>query len=575
VPIRHLRPTRILFALLGVAVAVAGVAVIAPTDAAPTHYPVPMKTLGVYAGSARPETVREFEQRALNGTQVPLVMEHVDMRDWNNITENGWFLRLWQGTGKKLVITTTPFPWGYSLQDAANGAFDGYWRKQLQQFVSYGFGDSILRVGHEMNCCYPWEATRDPQAFINMYRRYVGIARSIPGQNFTFDWNPVAGGGNMPAAQAYPGDDVVDVIGLDFYDDAIHGADPVQRWNNMMGLLTWHRDFAAAHGKPMSFPEWALNISPSLPTRSGGDNPYYIAQMKAWIASNNVLYASYFSHDNPSTMSNILDGQFPRSLDEFRRQFSTPMSGGVAQPPPPVVTTTTTTAPRPVVTTTTTVPPAGSGSGSTPSPSPITTPQDGAGPAAPQGFSATVNNGVVTLNWTPSPTADGYNIYRNGQHIGWPMSPGLASWTDRPPAGTHTYYIRGYSGKGMGPSTRAVTVTTTINGTTSAAGSGTPSAPSTQPTVVPPGSPWWMLPPIAPTGLSAGPFWGGVLFAWTPVPGSDGYNVFRNGQHIAWPSGQGVRHFVDTPGPGTFTYTVQAYNVNGRGAISAPVTVSI
>jgi Glycosyl hydrolase family 26 len=445
VPIRHLRPTRILFALLGVAVAVAGVAVIAPTDAAPTHYPVPMKTLGVYAGSARPETVREFEQRALSGSQVRLVMEHVDMTDWNRITENGWFLRLWQGTGKKLVITTTPFPWGYSLQDAANGAFDGYWRKQLQQFVSYGFGDSILRIGHEMNCCYPWEATRDPQAYINMYRRYVAVARSIPGQNFTFDWNPVAGGGNMPAAQAYPGDDVVDVIGIDFYDDAIHGADPVQRWNNMMGLLTWHRDFAAAHGKPMSFPEWGLNITPSLPTRSGGDNPYYISQMKNWIASNNVLYAIYFSHDNPGTMSNILNGQFPRSLDEFRRQFSTPMSGG--NPPPPVVTTTTT--------------------------APTTT------------------------------------------------------------------------------------------------------APSTQPTVVPSGSPWWMQPPHAPTGLNAVPFWGGVLFAWTPSPGADGYNVFRNGQHIAWPSGQGVRHFVDTPGNGTFTYTVQAYNMNGRGAISAPVTGSI
>jgi hypothetical protein len=56
------------------------------------------------------------------------------------------------------------------------------------------------------------------------------MVRSVPplgwgrdGQ-FLFDWNPLIGG-TMPAAAANPRD-VVDIIGLDVYDDAINGADP-------------------------------------------------------------------------------------------------------------------------------------------------------------------------------------------------------------------------------------------------------------------------------------------------------------------------------------------------------------
>src|ERR1700742_3622911 len=117
-----------------------------------------------------------------------------------------------------------------------------------------------------MNCCYPWSAAPNPQQYINMYRRYVSVARSIPGQYFVFDWNPVFGDGNMNAENAYPGGDVVDVIGLYDYDDAIWGSDPVQRWNNMLNAthgLRWYANFAAAHGKPMSFPEWGVDFRPT------------------------------------------------------------------------------------------------------------------------------------------------------------------------------------------------------------------------------------------------------------------------------------------------------------------------
>ena len=61
----------------------------------------------------------------------------------------------------------------------------------------------------------------------------------------------------MPADLAYPGDDVVDYIGLDVYDFKYEGS-PEERWETLYMKapfgLEWHRDFAARHGKLMSYP---------------------------------------------------------------------------------------------------------------------------------------------------------------------------------------------------------------------------------------------------------------------------------------------------------------------------------
>lgn len=306
--------------------------------------PVPMHSIGVFRGSGNPTGVHDFEAAALNGHRVPLVLEHSAFTTWDDVQSPGWFLSLWQGTGYKLAISTDPMPNGTTLQAAARGDYNGYWRVQLQKFVDYGFADAVLRVAHEMNCCYIWNAANDPAAYVGMFRQYVSVARSIPGEQFLFDWNPILGGTSVTPEQAYPGDDVVDIIGLDVYDDAIYGADPAVRWNGMVGAyygLQWQADFAAVHGKLMSFPEWGVNNRPGLPDRSGGDNPYFVHQMAAWIAGHNALYAVSYNDNNCCYESDMLDGNFPLSLAAFRDEFG---NG--------TVTTTTTTTAAPVTTTT-------------------------------------------------------------------------------------------------------------------------------------------------------------------------------------------------------------------------------
>jgi hypothetical protein len=49
--------------------------------------------------------------------------------------------------------------------------------------------------------------------------------------------------------------------------------------------LILHRDFAAQHNQPMSYPEWGCG--------DAGDDPYFIEQMAKWFSENPVVYQTY------------------------------------------------------------------------------------------------------------------------------------------------------------------------------------------------------------------------------------------------------------------------------------------
>ena len=144
----------------------------------------------------------------------------------------------------------------------------------------------------------------------------VGIFRRYS-NDFKYDWCPGWGPQDSPADLAYPGDDVVDYIGLDVYDFK-HEGSVEERWNTFYLKapfgLEWHRDFAARHGKPMSYPEWGVG--------NFGDNPYFIQQMHDWFVANqqNIAYAAYFDVDGlwPTQIDN---DKFPKSQKLFRKLF--------------------------------------------------------------------------------------------------------------------------------------------------------------------------------------------------------------------------------------------------------------
>ena len=131
---------------------------------------------------------------------------------------------------------------------------------------------------------FAWAGQNDPASFVVYWRNAVDAMRAVAGNSFRFDWNPIAGG-SFPVDALYPGDAWVDIIGLDVYDQGWWPGweDPNNRWHEIMYQpygLAWHRDFAAAHDKPMSFPEFGLSDSPAH--HGGGDSPYFVEKMYEW-----------------------------------------------------------------------------------------------------------------------------------------------------------------------------------------------------------------------------------------------------------------------------------------------------
>lgn len=267
--------------------------------------------LGVYTGPANVNGQDSFASWL--GAPVPYVTDYVDHRNsWVIDFSPDWLTDAWGAwvnavPGRRLALAVPLLEESARGQfdQCTSGDFDQHFQTLGQNLVSKNLGNSIIRLGYEMNnpSIGPWDATSNPAGFKSCFRRVVGVMRAVPGSNFSIDWCTNAGvpGGSSLTSfdDYYPGDDVVDIIGMDQYD--IKWMDttstPEQRWDYLltrtMGLND-HKAFAAARGKPMSFPEWGLYARGDQ-QGGGGDNPYFIDKMADWFASNNVAYQAYFN----------------------------------------------------------------------------------------------------------------------------------------------------------------------------------------------------------------------------------------------------------------------------------------
>jgi hypothetical protein len=281
--------------------------------------------LGVFMGGGDVNEIHGFERFV--GSKVTHVGAFVSKVSWARFDELSW-LNEWRGSGFTLslgvpMLTTNG---GGSLRAGASGAYDAHFKHLAEQLVASGQGNAILRLGWEFNGeWYPWKANADPQAFADYWRHIHQVIRSVPGASgLRFDWNPAIGPAEVPAA-AYPGDQYVDIVGMDVYDrnSTPDLADPAKRWQEMVNQpfgLAWQRDFAAAHGKPISFPEWATSDR----HQGGGqkDNPLFIRNMHEWIRANNVEYHNYFEFDAVDEGgAQLTDGGNPQSASIFQQLF--------------------------------------------------------------------------------------------------------------------------------------------------------------------------------------------------------------------------------------------------------------
>jgi hypothetical protein len=319
--------------------------------------------LGVYAGSGNISGAQSLGQAI--GSQPKYAMEFLDGSSWSTISDPAYFTSEWQNSGYTMIWGVPMLPnSGASLAQGAAGAYNQYFVTLAQNFVAEGQGDSILRIGWEFNGgWFPWAAGGQAANFVAYWQQIVNSMRSVPGANFEFEWNPTRGDmgvGNL--ADYYPGNNYVDMIGLDVYDIEWATYPGAQTEFSDMETQTygldWLASFAAANDKPITFPEWGLGWGPSnnggpvtAPNQqvSGGDDPTFINDMANWIATHNVLEATFWDYGTGS----IASGSNPNSLAALVADFGPSAADVGTTSPPTTTTTTTTTTPAPESSTTT------------------------------------------------------------------------------------------------------------------------------------------------------------------------------------------------------------------------------
>ena len=284
--------------------------------------------LGVYAGAAYPPAVRRFV--AAIGSQPRYAMDFLDGTTWSTITQPSWPYDDWRGKGYSMIWGVNMLPDTYSpntdasvamgscagLTQGSTGSFDHYFRTVATNIVKAGFPKSVIRFGWEFNGnWFPWAAQGCASAFVKYWDHIVATMRSVPGEHFTFEWNPTRGDLDVGRlSQYYPGNAYVDDVGLDVYDiEDTHYPGAQAEFRHMETQrdgLNWLASFAASHGKPIVLPEWGLGwgvcsadgqpISARGRSTCGGDNAAWVNLMAGWITSHHVVEATYWNYSTSS-----------------------------------------------------------------------------------------------------------------------------------------------------------------------------------------------------------------------------------------------------------------------------------
>ena len=168
-------------------------------------------------------------------------------------------------------------------------------------------------------------------------------------------------------------------------------------------------------------------------------------------------------------------------------------------------------------------------------------------PPVPTGLAVTgTTSSSVSLSWSASSTATGYNVYRGGKLVG---SATGTSYTDSglSASTSYSYTVSATDSAGESAQSGAVSATTSSGGTS-----------------VPP----------TPGGLTvSGTTSSSVSLAWNAASGATGYNVYRGGSKVASVTGTS---YTDSglSASTSYSYTVSATNSAGESAQSSAVSAT-
>lgn len=278
------------------------------------------------AGCDGRDRIPRFEQ--VMGVKVDGAVDFLSQEGWPQMSSGArWAIDCWSKTPIALSIAL-PMLMKNETSFAAGlaGANDAAFAEVGNLLVAKGKPYASIRIGWEFNGnWYPWAIYRDPAGFKAYFRRIVGVLRATPGQHFTIIWNPSMNTGSITPENAWPGDDVVDAIGLDVYNQSWRSqdVDPAVRWQGYLTAnygLNWLANFAVTHNKPITIPEWGTGTRPD--GHGWGDDPLFVHNMAAWMRAHGTLFHGYWDFNASDYNAQLSTGLFPNAAAAYTQEFA-------------------------------------------------------------------------------------------------------------------------------------------------------------------------------------------------------------------------------------------------------------
>ena len=224
------------------------------------------------------------------------------------------------------ALVPAGMPTDWRAQGAA-GAYDSHATALATNLVAAGLGSSIIRLSPKGNG--DWQADSIGTTAADManwkayWARVVRVMRAVPGAHFTFDWSVNGNYRAIAFDSYYPGDDVVDSIGISQYDWAATTVGLVQpaRFANQLGWtdgLAALVAYAQTHGKPLSISEWGL--VDTAKAGGGGDDPYFVDQLGQIVKQNTT---SFQVEEETTAGQGLPLANAPSALAMWKQHFGT------------------------------------------------------------------------------------------------------------------------------------------------------------------------------------------------------------------------------------------------------------
>lgn len=184
----------------------------------------------------------------------------------------------------------------YASNQIAGGRYDSYVAGWATQAAAYD-RRILIRFAHEMNGnWYPWSVESPGSSaddYVAAYRRVRRIFDDAGAHQVEWVWSPnVIINNNVDSiARAYPGDDFVDIVGVDGYnfgnDNGHHWTSPEDLFGPTLTLLA-----SLSSARPV----WITEVGCS---DRGGDKALWITDFGRYLLSTDVSGLVWFEADKP------------------------------------------------------------------------------------------------------------------------------------------------------------------------------------------------------------------------------------------------------------------------------------